>query len=43
MNISLRGSLLVASGFLHGIFDEVALAFTETDEEPWDVYDTISP
>jgi hypothetical protein len=37
--ISLRGLLEVASDILAGIFREVAFAFTEAEEEDWDVYD----
>lgn len=43
VDISLRGLLEVASDIIHGIFEEVAFAFTEAGEEDWDVYDTVTP
>ena len=40
VSISLRGLLLVASDILHGVFEEVSMAFAEANEEDWSVYDT---
>jgi hypothetical protein len=43
VEISLRGLLEVASDILAGVFKEISFAFTETPDEDWDVYDTVTP
>jgi hypothetical protein len=41
VDVSLRGLIEVASDILHGLYEEISLAFTEAGENDWDEYGTV--